>query len=90
MKHRKMLVAAVILAALGCLMWFVFGPIYMFYGVGSYTTGWWIFSETHYYVGPLYWVGLGCILTGIILIVTAIVLIVLAVLLEFVGGENVE
>ena len=48
MRHRKMLITAIVLIAVGFILWQILCPIAMLYGIGSYKTGWWIFSEDNY------------------------------------------
>lgn len=82
MKHRRMLIATIALGAIGFVLWGILAPIMMYYGIGSYTTGWWIFSETHHYETPLFWAGLGFAISGLILIVAAAVLLIVVIVLE--------
>jgi len=90
LKHRNMLIAAIITCGLGVLLGFVLAPILVFYGIGSYTTGWWPFQQTIYYTTPLYWVGVAFHISGLILVGMALVLCVITIVLEVTGGGNVE
>ena len=90
MRHRKMLITAIVLIAVGFILWQILCPIAMLYGIGSYKTGWWIFSETHYYTTPLYWVGLALGIVGIILVVIGIVLIPIVAILEYTERTKVN
>jgi len=66
----------------GIILWLVIGPALMYVGIGSYTTGWWIFSETHYYLTTLGWIGFGLIIAGLTIFIIGIGLIIVVVILE--------
>jgi len=82
MKHRRMLINAILLVVIGLVSWLVVGPILVYVGIGSYTTGWWIFEETHYYLTPLGWAGVILAICGIIIFAIGLALFPIILILE--------
>ena len=85
MKHKRMLISAIILIAIGFILMTVLSPITMYFGIGSYTTSSWfgLFSETHYYYGYWYWIGLILGISGLILTIIGLILIPIFAILEY-------
>ena len=82
MKHKKMLLASISMILVGVIFWLVIGPILFYLGIGSYTTGWWIFTETHYYITTLGYLGIGLTIAGLIVLIIGIGVIVVVGILE--------
>jgi hypothetical protein len=82
MKHREMLLVSIVIMAIGLILWLVIGPIILIFGVGSSTSGWWIFSETNYYLTPLGYLGLGLAIGGLVLLIIGILVLVITIVLE--------
>ena len=80
MKHRKMLIAGIITAAIGAIL-VVVGSMIARLGISSHFEGWWIFGSTVTDYGLAYWVGLGLAISGIgIVIVGGVVLLIVGIL----------
>lgn len=94
MRHRRMLISSIIIIAVGLCLWYLVGPIIMSFGLetGSYETGWWIFTQTHYYtyITPLFYVGLALALIGLLLVAVGVTLSVVFIVLELTSKEEVN
>jgi len=89
-KHRKMLFLSIGLIIIGVILWLVIGPALLYAGIGLYTSGWWIFSETYYYLTTLGWVGYGLTVTGLVILIIGIGLLVIAAILEITDRKKTE
>lgn len=88
MKHRRMLIASIIMLGIGIVLWQVLGPAIALAGVTSHYEGWWPFGSTVTELTPLYWVGFALSVTGFVIFIIAIVLLILAFVLEILDREK--
>jgi len=83
-----MLIAGIVTVAIGLVLWLVIGPAIALTGITTRYEGWWPFGSTVTELTPLFWVGYGLSLAGIVIFVIAIVLLVLAVVLEILDRHS--
>jgi len=82
MIHRKLFLGSIIALAVGIILSFVVGPAIALAGITSHFEGWWIFGQTVYEKTPVYWVGYGLSLTGLVILIGAGFGLVIAIIME--------
>ncbi|MCW4055208.1 MAG: hypothetical protein NWE82_00330 [Candidatus Bathyarchaeota archaeon] len=92
MKHRRVLIGSIILIAVGLPLWLAIGPALASMGIDVQIeeSGWWIFKEKNYvyYETPMYWLGFGLTLGGLMVFAIGVALLPIVLVLEKTKGAS--